>query len=213
MKRWIAIISCLLCLACALALCSCSCGRDDGNKRPTGTNAELDELHNNLSNAGASRATAKVFYTLSGEDAEDDDSELKTTIVVNDESLEGEDSLQLPYFVPATSAGGKVTLSPSKTQSVVAAGEAGSKLKAVDFAKFSFDMGNFKNGEYSYANYVFKATVTDADAFFGVALELPPTEVEVTITLCPNGQPKDMKVAYTTESGNAVSIQVSYGYN
>ena len=33
-----------------------------------------------------------------------------------------------------------------------------------------------------------------------------------TITLRPNGQPKDMKVAYTTKSGNAVSIQVSYGY-
>ena len=45
MKRWITIISCLLCLSCILALCSCSCKRDhndDGNVTPTGTNAELD---------------------------------------------------------------------------------------------------------------------------------------------------------------------------
>lgn len=216
MKRWITIISCLLCLSCILALCSCSCGKndnDDGNVTPTGTNAELDALHNNLANAGASRATAKVTYTFVG-DTEDDNSDLKATIVINDESLGEEDSLDMPYFVPVTAAGGKVTLSPSKTASVRAAGEAGSKLKAVDFAKFSFDRGNFKNGEYSYANnIVFKATVTNADAFFGTALELPPAGVEVTITLRPSGQPKDMKVAYTTESGNAVSIQVTYGYN
>lgn len=215
MKRWIAIIASLLCLSCVLAFCSCSCAGHDnpgGDTHPTGMNEELEALHNNLANAGASRAAAKVTYTLAG-DPEDDDGELKATIVVNDETLEEQDSLELPYFVPATSAGGKVTLSPSKTAVVKAAREAGSDLKAVDFAKISLDRGNFKNGEYSYENYVFKATVTNPDAFFGISLELPPSEVEVTITLRPNGQPKDMKVAYTAESGGTVTIQVTYGYN
>ena len=62
MKRWLSIITCFVCLVCILALCSCDCGGKKGNRK-TGMNEELQSISDNLSNAGANRATAKVTYT------------------------------------------------------------------------------------------------------------------------------------------------------
>lgn len=215
MKRWITIISCLLCLACALALCACDCGTTKGpsNKQPTGMNEQLQKLSDDLSAAGANRATAKVTYVVAGAEEDDEDSELKISIVVYDDSLGEDDTLQLPYFTPVTSNGGNVEMGSTRTDEIKVAGSVGASLTAVSFEKFSFDMGNFKDGEYSYENHKFQATVTDVEAFFGVSLEMPPAEAVVIITMRSTGQPKDMKITYNTESGNQVVIQMTYSFS
>ena len=79
MKRWLSIITCFVCLVCILALCSCDCGGKKGNRK-TGMNAVLQSISDNLSNAGANRATAKVTYTIAGAAEGDADTNESVTI-------------------------------------------------------------------------------------------------------------------------------------
>lgn len=212
MKRWLSIITCFVCLVCILALCSCDCGGKDNNRK-TGMNEELQTISDNLSNAGANRATAKVTYTILGTaDSDADASESTTSIVIYDDNQGEDDTVQLPYYVPVTTAGGQVNLAPVTMDEIKTAGNAGSDISETGFSKFSFDRGNYENGEYTYQNYVFEAVVTDPEAFFGTELPMVPDEVNVRIAMRPNGLPKDMTVTYLTASGNQVKVVVTYSF-
>ena len=212
MKRWLSIITCFVCLVCILALCSCDCGGKKGNRK-TGMNAELQSISDNLSNAGANRATAKVTYTIAGAaEGDADTNESVTNIVVYDDNQEEDDTVQLPYYVPVTISGGQVNLPSATMDEIKTAGNAGSGISETGFDKFSFDMGNYENGEYTYQNYVFEAVVTDPEAFFGTELPMIPDSVNVRIAMRPSGLPKDMTVTYTTASGNRVNIVVTYSF-
>lgn len=307
MKRWIAILCCLLCLSCVLTLCACNCGGvvdNGGNKnndnqtgddtginlstvsfgdatvtydgseqvlRISGTLPEgvtvryeywneannekvsdsgvknaatytvraifskagcadrtltakltvkegsdggddvLKKLAENLTYANASRASAKATYTIVGA-TEDDNGSLGISLTIYDDSLGEDDILKMPYYVPVTSSNGQVNMG-NKTAEIKLEGAVSGNIAATDIRKLSLDKSNFKGGKYTWENYVFKTTVTNAQAFFGVTLEAAPAEAEVTITMRPNGQPVKMEVAYNTASGNQVRITVNYSYN
>ena len=307
MKRWIAILCCLLCLSCVLTLCACSCGGvidnggDKNNDNQTGddtginlstvsfgdatvtyngseqvlrisgtlpegvtvryeywneANTEkvsdsgvknaatytvraifskagcadrtltakltvkegsdggddvLKKLAENLTYANASRASAKATYTIVGA-TEDDNGSLGISLTIYDDSLGEGDILKMPYYVPVTSSNGQVNMG-NKTAEIKLEGAVSGTIAATDIRKLSLDKSNFKGGKYTWENYVFKTTVTNAQAFFGVTLEAAPAEAEVAITMRPNGQPVKMEVAYNTASGNQVRITVNYSYN